>query len=353
MSSVAFALIVLSVLAPTPNQTTEFASTDPHIRYVGRFDFRQADGPRCSWPASSVQVGFKGTSLKIKVKESGLDQLQIVMDGTPTTILKPSKGDGEYVVAENLPYGVHQATICKRTETFVGTLQFTGFLTDGELVHPKRNKRVIEVIGDSISCGYGNEGKNKEEHFLPDTENAYMTYGAIAARQFDADFVDIAWSGRKMYPDNTVPEIYDLALPEDKESKWDLKQQIPDVIVINLATNDFGKSNPDEKLWTQAYASFIGRLRERAPKARIYCAIGPMMSDNWPPQNKALSTLQRYMIDVIGLRAAVADDNIQVLEFATQDEAKEGIGSDWHPTITAHQRMANGLINAIRRDLHW
>ena len=353
MSSVAIALIALSFLGQPHGSLTEFPVTDPHIRYVGRFDLRQPDGPRCAWPASNVQVGFKGTALKVKLRETGLDQFQVVVDGNPTTVLRPDKGEGTYDLATSLPYGVHQIALWKRTETFVGTTQMTAFQTDGELTAVPKNHRIIEVIGDSISCGYGNEGKTKEEHFKPDTENAYMSYGAIAARDLKADFVDIAWSGRKMYPDNTVPEIYDLALPDDKDSKWDLKQQIPDVIVINLATNDFGKANPDQKLWTQAYASLIGRLRERAPKARIYCAVGPMMTDNWPPDTKALTTLQKYMVNVIGLRAAVADDNIQVLEFATQDEAKEGIGSDWHPTVAAHRRMANDLVTAIKRDLHW
>ncbi len=71
------------------------------------------------------------------------------------------------------------------------------------------------MIGDSISCGYGNEGKSQNEHFSPDTENARDAYGAIAARRLGADYACVAWSGRKMWPDNTVPEIYDRALPQD------------------------------------------------------------------------------------------------------------------------------------------
>lgn len=326
---------------------------DPHIRYIGRFDFQDLNGPRCAWPASEVELSFLGTGVKVMLRETGLDQLQIVVDGEPTQVLKLVKGDATYLVAENLPVGKHVVQLVKRTEAFVGTIQFLGFDVDGSLRWPLKARHVIEVIGDSISCGYGNEAKSKAEHFSVDTENAYGTYGAIAARELRADLVDVSFSGRKMWPDNTIPEIYDLALPDDKTSTWDLSQEIPDVIVINLATNDFGRVSPDEKKWTEAYAAFIQRLRERAPHARIYCAIGPMISDTWPPKVKALSTLQHYLIDVVGLRAKVGDNNLRVLEFVTQDEARDGFGADSHPNIVTHESMAKVLVAAIEKELNW
>lgn len=328
-------------------------SNDSHVRYVGRFDLQNADGPRCAWPASMVEFSFKGSTAKVKLRESGLDQYQVVIDGSPTSILKPEKGDGTYELATNLPSKVHRVQIVKRTESYVGMGQFLGFDLDGPMMNLPKSHRLIEVIGDSISCGYGNEGKVKEEHFKPDTENAYLTYGALTARELNADFHDIAWSGRKMWPDNTIPEIYDLALPEDKTSTWNLKDSIPDVIVINLATNDFGNKNPDQKGWTEAYSAFIQRLRGRAPKARIYCTVGPMMTDNWPPNNKALTTVKSYLVEVLRLRASVGDDNIRVIEFETQDEARDGIGSDWHPNLKTHRKMADVLEAAIRSDLKW
>ncbi len=350
LSYLALALCAISNASPNHGL---IAPTDPHIRYVGRVDLQSPDGPRCAWPASQVQISFRGTGLKMKVKDSGQDQLQVIVDGNPTQVLKLEKGENSCDIASGLTDSRHDIAVVKRTETFVGTVQFLNFDVDGTLVDPPKAQHIIEVIGDSISCGYGNEGKAKEEHFLPATENAYMSYGAIAARELKSDFYDIAWSGRKMWPDNTVPEIYDLALADDKTSTWNLRQAIPDVIIINLATNDFGKQNPDEKGWSEAYAAFIQRLRTRAPRARIYCSIGPMMTDNWPPETKALSNLRKYLTDVIALRAKVADDNIRIIEFETQDEAKDGIGSDWHPSISKHRDMAKVLVAAIREDLHW
>ena len=78
-----------------------------------------------------------------------------------------------------------------------------------------------------------------------------------------------------------------------------------------------------------------------------------MMTDNWPPNNKALTTVKSYLVEVLRLRASVGDDNIRVIEFETQDEARDGIGSDWHPNLKTHRKMADVLEAAIRSDLKW
>src|SRR5690349_19847558 len=81
---------------------------------------------------------------------------------------------------------------------------------------PPPPTRKLEVIGHSIPCGYGNESKSEKIHFLPKDENALETYGALAAGDLNAQYLCIAWSGRKMSPNFTLPEIYDLAIPTDK-----------------------------------------------------------------------------------------------------------------------------------------
>lgn len=352
MNRVSLLLVLNIAVGTTLAFATDVKPIDPHVRYVGRFDFQDPAGPRCAWPASTVEIDFQGTDLKATIRDGGSDRFEIVIDKTTFQVLKLQKGDVTYDIAKGLPEGNHVVQLVKRTETFPGTSQFLGFDVTGVLLTPKKPKHTLEVIGDSISCGYGNEGKTKEEHFSIETENAYLTYGAMAARDLDADFIDIAWSGRKMWPDFSIPDVYDYALPPDKNTPWDLKQQVPDAIVINLATNDFGKGIPDEKGWTKAYCDFIDRLRQRAPSATIYCAMGPMMNDGWPPKVKALSTLRTFLHEIVDMRTAAGDKNVKMIEFDVQKE-EDGIGSDWHPSVTTHQKMANRLSQAIRADLGW
>ncbi len=276
------------------------------------------------------------------------------VDGKPTKKIT-SSAEQPITLADGLPNTIHVVRLVKATEAFVGTGQILGFeVTPGpDLLDVHPGKHRLEVIGDSISCGYGDEGKSEKEHFSVDTENAYMAYGAVAARTLNADYTCIAWSGRKMWPDNTVPSIYNLTLPQDPSSVWNFPAPHPDAIVINLATNDFGQKQPDEAGWTDAYAGFIGELRKHDPKARVYCAIGTMMSDQYPPNRRDVSVLRAYLKEIVRKRSAAGDTNVTIIDFGTQDAAHDGLGSDWHPNLTTHAKMAAQLAAQIKSDLKW
>ena len=180
-----------------------------------------------------------------------------------------------------------------------------------------------------------------------------MAYGAVAARLMNAEYVCIAWSGRKMWPDNTIPSIYDLALPQDKASAWDFSKWTPDAVLINLATNDFGKGNaPDEAQWTAAYVEFVKRVRKNYPNAMIYLATGSMMSD-WPADKKPLTVLKGYMAKIENDLKTQGETKIRVLHFDPQNPQRDGLGGDWHPNLKTHALMAKKFAAALQADLGW
>lgn len=330
------------------------AAGDANVQYIGRWDTRDAGGPRCSWPGSSVILRFDGTALNALIDFHGQDRFQVIVDGETKSVIKPEKGQTLYRVVEGLKSGEHTVELVKRTEVFVGTPQIKGFELDGKILPPPaRASRRIEIVGDSISCGYGNEDTDANKHFSNDTENNYMTYGAIAARAVKAEYVCVAWSGRKMWPDNTTPELYDRSLGNDGTGKWDFSTWIADAVIINLATNDFGKGNPDEKGWTDAYKAFIARVRKVYPNAQVYCAAGTMMSDGYPPKQNARTTLLGYLNKIVSDVNQAGDKKVSVLDFGVQDIGKDGIGGDWHPSIKTHQKMAAKLEAALKKDLGW
>jgi lysophospholipase L1-like esterase len=304
---------------------------------------------------------FEGNSVNVKLNENssgqgpgGGNRYEIVVDGKPAMVIVPRPGEGTYRLASNLRAGEHTVQVFRRTEAFVGVTQFLGFQLNsgGRALEPNRPKRRIEVIGDSISCGYGNEGKSRDEHFSAETENAYRTYGAIAARAVDAEYVCVAWSGKKLWPDNTITSVYDQALPGDQASTGDFSRPPADAVLINLGTNDFGTENPDEKAWTGAYKALISRIRKLYPGAVIYCASGPMISDFWPPNHKALSTINRYLSSIVSDLTKAGDTRVRLIEFGTQREAN-GIGSDWHPSTKTHELMAERWVKMLKEDLGW
>lgn len=341
------------VLGQSP-KITEVRPLDSYVRYIGRFDARDAAGPKCAWSASAIELRFRGSSIQATFNESGTDWIQVFVDGVATRSMALAKGTSTVNLAEGLLGREHVVRVVKRTEPFVGILQFLGFkIADGAPLKPLSRTRRIEVIGDSISCGFGNLGTSVNDRFLAETEDATRAYGALAADELKADYVCIAWSGKKLWPDNDMPSIYDLSIPTDPTSTWSEGMQIPNAVVINLGTNDFGKENPEEKGWTDAYKAFIKHIRRKYPKAMIYAAIGSMMTDTYPAGHMALSTIRGYVNSVVQDVNKAGDPNVKFLEFEIQNLNLDGGGSSYHPNVKTHQKMAARLIGALRRDLGW
>lgn len=350
-------LLAFSLVAAAPAAlAATVAPTDPALRYVGRFDTAATEGPRCSWPHSSLAFTLSGGGATVRLRDQGKSHWQVVINGQPAAVLALQAGDHDYPVAQNLPAGRHLVELVKRTEASQGTTQILGLeLSDGAKLLPTAPRaRRIQAIGDSITCGFGNEAPNKESKFTPATQNAWLTYGAVAARRFDADYVAIAVSGKKLWPDNTIVSLHDRVLANSATPKWDHAAYKPDVIVVNLGTNDFARENPEEAGWVAAYVEFIGQLRALHPGVTIYCSVGPMIS-GWPGDRKPRTVILGYLEQVVARANAdlpAGAKPAHLLDFGVQAQ-HHGIGADWHPSVRTHEIMADKLAAALTRDLGW
>jgi hypothetical protein len=88
-----------------------------------------------------------------------------------------------------------------------GKTQFFDFLVDkgkGLTAIANQRTRMLEFIGNSITCGYGNEGVNGGK-FGPTTENHYLTYAAITSRNFNARHLAVCKSGIGIYRNYNGP----------------------------------------------------------------------------------------------------------------------------------------------------
>ncbi|MEJ2614929.1 MAG: hypothetical protein P8Z35_08225, partial [Ignavibacteriaceae bacterium] len=156
---------------------------DPLIQYIGRFDFTNPKKVVYDWAGVYIIARFEGTSCSIRLDDHK-NEYAIIIDDHAPQLLKTNE-DTVYEVASGLKDSVpHTIMIQKRTEPLVGKGIFMGFILDkGEklLTPPKRPDRRIEFIGNSITSGYGVEGKNHDCHFSVETENACMSYAAITS----------------------------------------------------------------------------------------------------------------------------------------------------------------------------
>jgi lysophospholipase L1-like esterase len=323
------------------------ASTVASVRLVGRMDTTDARGPRFAWSGSGAIATFSGTTLAVTLDDPGQNQFTVLIDGVPGPKLVAQAGTNTYPLGADLAPGEHRVELYRRTEASFGATQLLGFDfgPGGTLLPTPPASRRIEIIGDSITCGYGNEGTSSACSFSADTENHYAAYGAIAARAVDAELISVAWSGKGVvynYDTDVIdpmPALYGRTLPADPTSSWDFSL-IPDVVLINLGTNDFStEGDPTPELFEQEYVKLLERVRSNYPDAFILCTVGNLLNG----------------ADLVAARAGIA---AAVATFEAAGGTQIGVwemnvpntnpGCDFHPSLVTHQAMAAVLETELR-----
>ncbi len=341
---------------PTRTLTPTIAPTgSSSVLYVGRFNNTDPLGPRYAWSGTTIKANFSGTGISANLVSSGDNWFNVIIDGVVQTPLHtPAGTNGVVSLASGLAAGNHSVVLFKRTEAQTGDIQFKGFtVTGGQLLAPPTPAaRRIEFIGDSITVGYGNEGIDQYHTFTTQNENAYLAYGPVTARALNADQFLIAWSGKgviRNYSGDTtdvLPSVYLRITPWDTTTLWNPSQWVPQVVVINLGTNDFASGIPDKTAFTTGYTNFYNQIRSQYPNAHIYVALGPLLYGD------GLISARDYLTTVVNQRTAAGDTKIHFIEFPQQDGSL-GYGEDWHPSVAQHAAMANQLIAQIKADLGW
>jgi lysophospholipase L1-like esterase len=338
---------------------------DPNISYMGRVDCNPA-GPAFAFPAVSARVRFEGGALDLRLRDGGTatatttNFYDVSVDGNPPTRLQVASGDHTYPLARGLSHGPHTAEIVKRVESHgnSGMGQLLGFrVREGTRLVPVGQKPLrVEFVGDSITCGYGNEISTMTPdrfHYTTTHSNANAAYGAVAARLLDAEYVAVAISGRGVYrnyddePGELASAFYGDTLPDDPAAPpWDFARYTPDVVVVNIGTNDFSPPGPDHGAFRKAYASFLTQVRGHNPDALLLAVVGPMLSDSFPERVRAWTTMQSDVSGVVRELNVQGDTNVHYLALPPQSAP---YGEDYHPTLATHQQMAQAVAAEIGR----
>jgi len=351
-----------------------------------------ADGTkRLSWAGTTIHTRFTGNSITANMKVVNgkpANFYQVALDGNITEVRAVDGSSASQTFNAPPGDGPHELSLTKLNEAMDGELIFGGFTpADGGSLLPTRtlSGRRIEFIGDSITCGYGNEGvittkmltsstdasKNSQRSckaFLGkevyEVSNAYLAFGSQVARSFDADWRLICWSGKGVYrnADNTttdlMPDVYGRSVATDSSTAYDLSSWIPQAVVINLGTNDFGSvaqadvgGKPDEAKFKANYIKLVKQVRKAYPSAWILLTTGPMLSDFFPVTFKALTTMRQNINEIIG---ELNDDRVQFFEFPLNVASDvDATGCEWHPDVDQHTSMAVKLETALQQYLGW
>lgn len=342
-------------------------------RLVGRFDRRDPAGPRFAWSASRVEARFRGAGIAVRLRAAPLEPHTVYVDGRelvlhetgtpysvsvddgPTTTIDVGGGARRYVLATGLDRArVHTVVLTREAEAFAGVHQLLGFEVEGGalLDPPATRRRRIEIVGDSITCGFGVLGLDQTCPFSADTESEPLAWGALAAKSLGALRMVTAWSGlgvlRNYAGDTTptMPERYGRALADDETSVW-AHAFVPDAIVVALGTNDFagGQGDPGPE-FQASYTTFLATLRSVHPGAHLVAATSPMLSGG------SREKLHLYLEGAVAARKAAGDARVSLLEIDEQSE-EDGYGCGYHPSRTTQQKMAARLVGHLKVHLGW
>jgi len=320
------------------------------VRWVGRVDTADAMGPRFGWSGAGFIARFNGTSLTARLNNAGAFIFKAVVDGSPQPSFAMSPGPGSYSLASGLAVGTHTVALYRQTEGVYGDSQLLGLTVGaGALADPApAPSRLIEVVGASVSCGYGDLGTSPCT-FSFGTESHWDAYESVAGRALGADVSTVAISGRGVYrnfdgtTDGTMAALFDRILAGSAAPAWDFRTT-PQVVVVNLGKNDLALGDPGTIL-RDAYLAFTRTLRARYPNAFIVCATGPNLGE--PAHTQQLG----YVSAAVATRHAEGDNAIEVLDWPEQVAGE--IGCDAHPNAAKQASMGDQLATLLRARLQW
>jgi lysophospholipase L1-like esterase len=327
-------------------------ASSPAVRIVGRTAPGAANGStEYSWPGVNIQASFTGTQVSMVVNNAtGNNRVTVVVDGGTPKVIALGSGQSTVSLASGLTSATHDLLIWRNTEASPGgTTIFSGltaFGTGGALLAPDAAPdRRIEVVGDSLSVGAGVEGDATCTGGIDAYTDNYLAYGSIAARAVSADVVTIAYSGIGVYRNYgettptaaslTMPKRYPYALPDTVT--WNFALYQPQVVVINLGTNDFGSGDPGTPYET-AYVSFVEAIRQNYAGA-YFILIDMYGGMRLTRINNVLASLK-----------AGGETKAEVLSF---NAVQNNLGCNQHPNVAGQQAMGTTLAARLQTLMGW
>ena len=348
------ALLLFPIMALAAGKNVK--ANDKAISFIGRTETLADGSVRYDWVGTYLRTRFTGGNIAVIASETGTSYYNVIIDGKVTKKMKiTGTSPQKYVLASDLSKDSHELMLQKCTEGEYGctTIHSIEIADNGTLTPVEPKKRLIEAYGDSYTCGYGTEGRTASERFRLDTENCNKAYIPIMARYFDADYRIIAhsgngmvrnWGDKKQQSSVNMSTRYTQLYDDFSTKAFDYNQRRPDIVTINIGTNDFSPTAiPEAQKYVAAYINMIETISKRYDNVPIFC-ITPHSSNHY--LRAAIQLLKESTANIYpNVHFAMLMNNI------INDDVD--LGSDWHPNYQGQTKIAMTLIPQISKIMHW
>eukprot|EP01102_Stenamoeba_stenopodia_P000327 TRINITY_DN10302_c0_g1_i1.p1 TRINITY_DN10302_c0_g1~~TRINITY_DN10302_c0_g1_i1.p1 ORF type:complete len:398 (-),score=82.37 TRINITY_DN10302_c0_g1_i1:70-1212(-) len=366
-------VFLLGINAVDATRTLLVPANDSSISYEGRFYTMNDDG-------SQVQFDWSGVGISITF-DAGVDQVEVVLmdNGNYYDVYIDGEMQNNTVVttanATAITYNVtsgldntqpHVVAIRKRTEAAFGIVTFYGFIlsSNSDDVQPKTlpsrsksgdsssNPRVIEFLGDSLTCAYGNLGIAPCS-FTPATEDANRGFVTLAAQLLQVDSYHIeCWSGKGVvrnygYNETTSPDPFPIyfnrTLGNDPSLIWNFTSYTPSVVVVTLGGNDYStQPAPSFQQFYDGYSALLDnifRVYNPSVLEHVFCVCGPLVDDPCEAIQQVVTQYNSTLVSFISLAGTLS--------------VPTDYGCDGHPSAQGDIKISKYLATEIAEVVGW
>ncbi|WP_342409915.1 SGNH/GDSL hydrolase family protein [Paenibacillus sp. FSL R10-2778] len=336
------------------------------------------------WTGSAVELNVKNSELWLEV-EADYDVyepwISILINSVPVSRQMLVAGRYWICVFRGMnDRVVKNVRIVKDVQAMSGdpgcSLQIHAVKMDGKFLPVADKPHKIEFIGDSITSGEGSIGAKAEEDWIPMWFSAINNYTRMTADALNAEYRVISQSGWGVLtswdnnPHGNIPDCYEQvcglltgakneALGAFQEHSFETWQ--PDVVVVNLGTNDGGAFQSPEwkdevtgeshkqrlnedgtyheddiQAFVDAAEKFLMKLRKNNQHAHLVWAYGMLGIPMMPVIYRA--------VDVYSKKTG--DKQVSVLQLPNMTD--ETIGARSHPGALAHEQAAKELTGYLK-----
>jgi lysophospholipase L1-like esterase len=306
----------------------------------------------CDWSGSAIEfdatcsgkVSINVTSTQIgepltaENGKYGLTMFSSFVDGVRTKNIKVDNETKEIELATDLTNGVHNFKFVRQTNVYMSQAIINSISLTGELIKNQNRDTLLEFIGDSYTTGYSLQGVTENGGYSTDLDDPLDAYAYQTALNLDSDYMLTAFSGAGFgsgYTNFTVPQVYEKQNYFRDQNKVYSPDRVPDLVVINLGTNDVAQVGFNNKA---AYKKGVEKLIKETKDAYVDYVPLVFCTDSTHENNDSAieEAMKEYLPDV----------EYKMVELTTNNHK-----NNYHPDSDCGHKQGEELAQAIKEYL--
>ncbi len=339
------------------------------VKHLGRTQWIDGVGIGVDMVASGIE--FKGAfigevtlDLQCTAKKDNEAYLAVFVDGVrvPDTYFGTKRETGKFhvtssdgvktlTIANFSEAGEHTIRIVKQTESNYALLDFIKLTYTGILDIPPADKDFyIEFIGDSLTCGMGSAGDttikgggSAQGINGADWEDGTFGYAYRTAQMLDADYSIVSESGIGLahtWFSAKMGEFYTRTSYNRSTTNMYSFERTPDLVVINLGTNDHYLKSTDGHSQHYTDANIVGK-EAKALMETIRSKYGSDVKILWV--SGVWTGIEYEEAQVNSAIAELGGEAAGIYSFKLTYNAENVKGAEGHPSKAGH----DGIMSQV------